>query len=482
VSSLAKLQEVCGFFSYSRRDDRDSGGRLSKLRDAIVRELSSQLGRNEKTFQIFQDQQDIPRGALWEKEIENAINRAVFFIPIVTPRAVSSDHCKFEFEWFLLREGALGRDDLVFPILYYPVPELNDDTADPVLSIIRKRQYVDWDLLRYREVTEREYGEGLYRFCRDIANAIRAPWLSPEERREQEEIAAELRAEDERKRREVEARQRAEEKARRKQEEQEAREAKEAAEVARKAEEVRRAAEAIAARRADEERRKQEEAEAQRLAAQEERRLKDAAEAKERAEEEARRKQEADRLAREARQREEAEAARKAEEDRRIAAAAAAQRAEQERLAKTAATVLQPNRPSASLAPPKPATNWGWWVGAILVGGAIYWHWVGFGGGHSNVSAVAPTPSAIVPTAKSPALAAPQKSNPLVVDWDSLKVPTEKSPAPAAPQPSNAQLNSSAGITFTMLAGDISVSGKVEDDTTRNAIAADLKAAFGVFC
>ena len=40
----------------------------------------------------------------------------MFFIPIVTPRAVSSDYCKFEFSSFVARERALGRGDLVFPI------------------------------------------------------------------------------------------------------------------------------------------------------------------------------------------------------------------------------------------------------------------------------------------------------------------------------------------------------------------------------
>ena len=54
----------------------------------------------------------------------SAVERSVFFIPIVTPRAVNSQYCQFEFDAFLKRERALGRTDLVFPILYVPVPAL----------------------------------------------------------------------------------------------------------------------------------------------------------------------------------------------------------------------------------------------------------------------------------------------------------------------------------------------------------------------
>ena len=69
------------------------------------------------------------------------------FIPIITPTVVGSQYCRFELEAFLAREAALGRDDLVFPILYIRVLALEDSAhlqKDPVLSIIAKRQYVDW--------------------------------------------------------------------------------------------------------------------------------------------------------------------------------------------------------------------------------------------------------------------------------------------------------------------------------------------------
>jgi hypothetical protein len=52
---------------------------------------------------------------------------------------------------FLDREKDLGRDDLIFPILYIGVPALEDKTRWPnnaTLPIIAARQYVDWRKIR----------------------------------------------------------------------------------------------------------------------------------------------------------------------------------------------------------------------------------------------------------------------------------------------------------------------------------------------
>jgi hypothetical protein len=118
--------------------------------------LRLQLGSELK---LWQDTVAIPEGALWESEIQRAISGSVFFIPIVTPSSVASKHCRFEFEAFLDREQALGRKNLVFPLLYVRVPALEKDELwreDDVLRIIGRRQYIDWREFRHRSFTEPE--------------------------------------------------------------------------------------------------------------------------------------------------------------------------------------------------------------------------------------------------------------------------------------------------------------------------------------
>jgi hypothetical protein len=72
MSSLADAPDLVGFFSYSREDDEDSGGKLSKLRERIQAELRGQLGRTKRDFRLWQDKTAIAHGELWEDRIKSA--------------------------------------------------------------------------------------------------------------------------------------------------------------------------------------------------------------------------------------------------------------------------------------------------------------------------------------------------------------------------------------------------------------------------
>ena len=270
MASLAQLPELVGFFSYSREDDEDFRRSLSTLRDAIQRDLSALLGRTRRNFRLWQDQEAIAPGQMWESRIAEAVEEAVFFIPIVTPRAVASKHCKFEFESFLARERALGRSDLVFPIHYILVPALLDEAEwrdDSVLSVIAKRQYVDWRSFRYVSVDTPAFGQEIDRFCGKIADTLRRRWISPEERRQLDAEAKTRAEEEERVRQEAEGKRQAEEQERLQ---------KEALAKKRTEDEAREREQAEAKRRAEEEERVRQEAEGKRQAEEQERLRKEA--------------------------------------------------------------------------------------------------------------------------------------------------------------------------------------------------------------
>jgi formylglycine-generating enzyme required for sulfatase activity len=201
MASLAELPKLVGFFSYSREDDEDFRGELSAIRDAIGRNLAALLGRKKRQdFRLWQDVEAIAPGKLWETEIAKAIEESEFFIPIVTPRAVASPYCKSEFESFLARERALRRNDLVFPILYVPVPGLRDEARrrnDRVLTIVAERQFEDWSSFRHEDVNATAFRQRIGRFCEKIAETPHETWISAEERH-QLEAEARRRAEEER--------------------------------------------------------------------------------------------------------------------------------------------------------------------------------------------------------------------------------------------------------------------------------------------
>lgn len=104
--------------------------------------------------------------------------------------SVSSGHCRVEFQSFLNREAAIGRSNLIFPILYVRVPALEreaDWRKDEVLKIIGSRQYIDWQRLRHRNFSDTDVAEKIEQYSRNIVEALRQPWLSPEVRRRNEE-------------------------------------------------------------------------------------------------------------------------------------------------------------------------------------------------------------------------------------------------------------------------------------------------------
>jgi len=274
MSSLAELPALVGFFSYSREDDEDSGGKLSKLRERIQAELRGQLGRTKADFRLWHDKVAIAHGELWEDTIKKGIAESVFFIPIITPTAVRSSYCKLEFESFLAREKELGRNNLIFPILYIPVPALTGDRwrQDPLLAIIGSRQYEDWQHLRHLDASSSEVvALQVQTFCSNICRALEQEWLSPEERREAEARRA---AEAERRRQqEAEIKQRADEEERRRKAEAEERRRDEDVRRRQEAEDRRRLAEAEAEKRRQDEERRRLETEAK-LAAKEEQRRK----------------------------------------------------------------------------------------------------------------------------------------------------------------------------------------------------------------
>ncbi|MEA2819317.1 MAG: hypothetical protein QOJ86_1321 [Bradyrhizobium sp.] len=196
---LADMQKLIGFFSYSHNDDEDSKGALSDLRDRIQRELRGQLGRSPATLQLWQDKGAIAAGALWESEIGAAIEQAAFFIPIVTPSLVRSSYCLFELERFLVRERAMQRHDLVFPILYIRVPGFDEEVQrqeNRVLSVLSQRQCLDWRELRHNDINSTGCRQTVESFCADICDALgrSSPTLSQDNARQTDERSGSIEA------------------------------------------------------------------------------------------------------------------------------------------------------------------------------------------------------------------------------------------------------------------------------------------------
>jgi hypothetical protein len=138
---------------------------------------------------LWRDKDALAAGEHWKVKLKEAVAESAFFMQMVSPSAVKSPFCRFELDSFMEREKELGRDDLIFPILYISVPELDDKRKDddPVLSVISEREYVDWRKIRHAPVNSPEVRQTVEQFCNTIAKKLRQPRLSPEDRKRLEE-------------------------------------------------------------------------------------------------------------------------------------------------------------------------------------------------------------------------------------------------------------------------------------------------------
>lgn len=156
------------FFSYTRNDDRLTGNLLSKIR----RELEDALTlRHGARLEVFQDVSDIVGGDLWREKLEQALEEAAIFVPIITPSFFNSEHCREELRRFLKRSDA---STTILPIHFIDTDFTQNDARDALKERIEERQWLDWrSHNRRRSVTQSLRNE-----IHDAARLILQRWRS----------------------------------------------------------------------------------------------------------------------------------------------------------------------------------------------------------------------------------------------------------------------------------------------------------------
>ncbi len=142
-----------GFWSYATQDERATGAGLpSDLHRRVSSALKSHVGRED--VDIFLDTSTLREGDAWERKIVESLEKANFFIPILTPGFFGSAWCLKEVRLFLDVEKTRGHGDLIFPIHFNTFAEQKNaprkpaEGAQEIFEILRERQWSDFR--RYR--------------------------------------------------------------------------------------------------------------------------------------------------------------------------------------------------------------------------------------------------------------------------------------------------------------------------------------------
>ena len=140
------------FFSYARRDDLATNGLLSKIRQKLETEVRAFAGDSD--LEVFQDTDDIPPGADWERALREAIDQSAFFLPVLTPYYFNRPACRTEMNTWLLNYRKPEQRKLIIPLKFVPLIRAtgNGSPKDKLRVELEKLQHVD--LSKYRTYTK----------------------------------------------------------------------------------------------------------------------------------------------------------------------------------------------------------------------------------------------------------------------------------------------------------------------------------------
>ncbi|MEM7045806.1 MAG: TIR domain-containing protein, partial [Pseudomonadota bacterium] len=135
--------------SYTHFDDDKLGGGIRWLRDTLQNAVSLRMSDE---FRIFLDT-DMEPGEPWSKRLDQELESAHFFVPILTPAFFRSEFCRHETLSFLEYERRTNREDLILPIYLVNANVLENRkqrAADKLATQLHKRKYDDWRGLEFR--------------------------------------------------------------------------------------------------------------------------------------------------------------------------------------------------------------------------------------------------------------------------------------------------------------------------------------------
>lgn len=153
--TVSDMGEAQGFWSYTHADDDAEGGRITQLARDVVAQFELLTA---ETIRVFLDRDELEWGDDWRPKIDGGLSSVAFFIPVVTPRYFISPECRRELNFFARRAERLGINELVLPLLYVRVPQLDDESpTDELVTLVKRFQWVDWTSARFADRASTEY-------------------------------------------------------------------------------------------------------------------------------------------------------------------------------------------------------------------------------------------------------------------------------------------------------------------------------------
>ncbi len=150
------MDSITGFVSYAHNDNH-----LNRV-ETLVEELKTEYNiLTADELKLFFDRDDLEWGVEWERSINAGIDSASFFIPILSPQYFHSFYCVEELTKYLSKCKDEDSRNLILPILFTDLREVEDDSAGELVRKIKEFQYIDWTDLRFSPRASEKYQRGI---------------------------------------------------------------------------------------------------------------------------------------------------------------------------------------------------------------------------------------------------------------------------------------------------------------------------------
>lgn len=164
--------EAAGFWSYVHLDDQDEGGRILGLAGRLSSAYRLLTG---STLDLFVDRDGVRWGDEWARRINEAIAGTTFFLPIITPSYFESQECRRELLKFAAEAQRLGVRQLLMPIYWAPVRELDEpgtSALDEAVALVAQYQWQDFREVRLEDENSAAFRKAVHALASELTRRV----------------------------------------------------------------------------------------------------------------------------------------------------------------------------------------------------------------------------------------------------------------------------------------------------------------------
>lgn len=158
------------FLSYSHADNDFLDGKIVDLARAIAESYRFITGHD---VSLFIDSESINWGDDWRRALRSSVDATNFFMPAVTPNYLNSKACREEYLQFETQLSETSQKKIL-PLMWQRIPNLDQDSTDPVLNSIKRTQWLDVDSLQDLMPSSPEYKKQARVIARKLQEIINA--------------------------------------------------------------------------------------------------------------------------------------------------------------------------------------------------------------------------------------------------------------------------------------------------------------------